>query len=447
MSVNTNDSSNRTDEAAKGGGGFFVQGWIQVAIAFVVAIVTQGFGIYHFSLLRVPMTEALGAQPAQVALGFSIYALAAGFASLAVGDVINKIKLRGSMLCSAVLFSGGFLILGFMTELWQVYVAYVVMGIGSALGGMVILSGIPNNWFNKRRGIATAIVWSAMFPGSLIVGQIIPICTASGQWQTAPFMLAAIAFVVLVIGAFVMKWRPQDIGLLPDGMSEEEAAQQAESAGMAKLVGLTRGEALKTTTFWFIAIAFALIGIGEQGPFQNFPTYIVGNGFDLGIAGMFMTVISLSGVVGKLMSGVIIDAVGPRVAYCILNTLAAIGLVIIIFVGDNIVLLFASSILFGIALSSSAVCFSSATAMYLGPKHFGAIYGFVFLGKPIMDAIGVPLVSAIAGTSIGFQGAFALCACFVIASTISMFLVRKNKKLIAMEEEAAREMQAEIAEA
>ncbi|MEI3376243.1 MAG: MFS transporter [Coriobacteriales bacterium] len=307
--------------------------------------------------------------------------------------------------------------------------------------------GIPNNWFNKRRGIATAIVWSAMFPGSLIVGQIIPICTASGQWQTAPFVLAAIAFVVLVLGSFAMRWRPQDVGLLPDGMSEEEAAKQAESAGMAKLVGLTRGEALKTTTFWFIAIAFALIGIGEQGPFQNFPTYIVGNGFDLGVAGMFMTVISLSGVVGKLASGVIIDAVGPRIAYCILNTLAAIGLIIIIFVGDNIVLLFASSILFGIALSSSAVCFSSATAMYLGPKHFGAIYGFVFLGKPIMDAIGVPLVSAIAGTSIGFSGAFGICAAFVIASTVSMFLVRKNKKLIAMEEEAAKEMQAEIAEA
>ncbi len=444
----TNDSSNKQEAADdRGSGHFFVRGWIQVAIAFVVAIVTQGFGIYHFSLLRVPMTEALGAQPAEVALGFSIYALAAGFASLIVGDVINKIKLRGSMLCSAVLFSGGFLILGLMTELWQVYVAYTVMGIGSALGGMVILSGIPNNWFNKRRGIATAIVWSAMFPGSLIVGQIIPICTASGQWQTAPFVLAAIAFVVLVLGSFAMRWRPQDVGLLPDGMSEEEAAKQAESAGMAKLVGLTRGEALKTTTFWFIAIAFALIGIGEQGPFQNFPTYIVGNGFDLGVAGMFMTVISLSGVVGKLASGVIIDAVGPRIAYCILNTLAAIGLIIIIFVGDNIVLLFASSILFGIALSSSAVCFSSATAMYLGPKHFGAIYGFVFLGKPIMDAIGVPLVSAIAGTSIGFSGAFGICAAFVIASTVSMFLVRKNKKLIAMEEEAAKEMQAEIAEA
>ena len=372
---------------------FFTPGWIQVVVAFVVAIVTQGFGIYHFGMLKVPMTEALGAQPAEVALGFSIYALAAGFASLVVGDVINKIKLRGSMLCSAVLFSGGFLILGLMTEIWQVYVAYVVMGIGSALGGMVILSGIPNNWFNKRRGIATAIIWSAMFPGSLVVGQIIPAATASGNWQMAPFALAGIAFVVLVVGAFLLKWQPQEVGLLPDGMTEEEAAAQAEAAGAAKLVGLTRGEALKTPTFWFIAIAFALIGIGEQGPFQNFPAYIVGNGFDLAVAGAFMSAISLSGVVGKLASGVIIDAVGPRIAYCILNSLAVVGLVLIIFVGDNIVLLFASSILFGVALSSSAVCFSTATAMYLGPKHFGAIYGFVFLGKPICDAIGVPLVA------------------------------------------------------
>ncbi len=424
---------------------FFTKGWIQVAIAFVVAIVTQGFGIYHFGMLKVPMTEALGAQPAEVALGFSIYALAAGFASLIVGDVINKIKLRGSMLCSAVLFSGGFLILGLMTELWQVYAAYVVMGIGSALGGMVILSGIPNNWFNKRRGIATAIVWSAMFPGSLIVGQLIPAATASGNWQMAPFALAGIAFVVLVIGAFLLKWQPQEIGLLPDGMTEEEAAAQAEAAGAAKLVGLTRGEALKTTTFWFIAVAFALIGIGEQGPFQNFPAYIVGNGFDLAVAGAFMSAISLSGVFGKLISGVIIDAVGPRIAYRILNSLAVIGLILIIFVGDNIVLLFASSILFGVALSSSAVCFSAATAMYLGPKHFGAIYGLVFLGKPICDAIGVPLVAAISGTALGFSGAFAICAFFVAGSTLSMFMVRKNKRLTEMEEEAAKELKAEVA--
>ncbi len=64
-----------------------------------------------------------------------------------------------------------------------------------------------------------------------------------------------------------------------------------------------------------------------------------------------------------------------------------------------------------------------------------------------MDAIGVPMVAAISGTALGFTGAFAICACFVAASTICMFMVRKNKKLIAMEEQAAKEMQKEIATA
>ena len=75
----------------------------------------------------------------------------------------------------------------------------------------------------------------------------------------------------------------------------------------------------------------------------------------------------------------------------------------------------------------------------------GAIYGIVFLGKPICDAIGVPLVAAVSGTALGFSGAFGICACFVAASTVCMFMVRKNKKLVAMEEEAARELQAQLA--
>lgn len=31
---------------------FFTPGWIQVVVAFVVAIVTQGFGIYHLACSR-----------------------------------------------------------------------------------------------------------------------------------------------------------------------------------------------------------------------------------------------------------------------------------------------------------------------------------------------------------------------------------------------------------
>ncbi len=432
-------------EDTKKSGEFFARGWFMVLVVFITAIVTQGFGLYSFGMFKVPLTQMLGVDPTQVALGFSIYALVVGFSSLVVGDIIDKIKLKGALILSAVFFSGGFFILGTLSELWMVYAAYVVMGIGSALGGMIVVSGVPSNWFVKRRGIAIGVTWCATLPGSLITTNLIASAAAGGNWQQAALVLGAISFVVLFVAAFILRWRPQDVGLLPDGMSEAEAALQAERAGAAKLVGLNRKQAFKTTTFWLIFAAFALIGIGEQGPFQNFPTFMVVNGYDLSVAGTFMTFLAFAGCCGKLTAGVIVDKVGPRWAYSSINFMAAIALIAIMLWGSNIVVLYVAGFFFGAALSSSAVCFSTATSMYLGPKYFGQLYGIVFLGKPILDAIGVPLITNISGSPIGWPGAFTIAAVFVVLSAVCMLLAKKNKQLVAMEEEAAKELAAKEA--
>ncbi len=391
------------------------------------------------------MTEMLGCDPTHVALGFSCFTLVTGFTSLIVGDVIERIGLKHTLLIAALLFSGGFAILGVMTELWMMYVAYVVMGVGSSLGGMIIVSGIPANWFVKRRGVATGVTWCAMLPGSFITSWVVSTATAHGNWQHAAIILGVIAFIVMAVAAFLLKWRPQEEGLLPDGMTQEEAAQMAERAGAAKLVGLNRRQALKTPTFWLLFIAFALVGIGEQGPFQNFPTYLVGQGYDLALAGTFMTFLAFAGCCGKIAAGIVVDKVGPKVAYTSINYCAALAVVCIMFAGHNLAVLFIAGFFFGAALSSSAVCFSNATSKYLGPKHFGQLYGIVFLGKPVMDAIGVPLVTAISQSAIGWNGAFSVAAAFIVASATCMLLARKSKVLDRMEGKAAEELAREIA--
>ena len=183
----------------------------------------------------------------------------------------------------------------------------------------------------------------------------------------------------------------------------------AEQAGAAKLVGLTRKQAFKTSSFWLLFVAFALVGIGEQGPFQNFPSYMVQSGYGLEVAGNFMTFLAFAGCIGKLTAGLINDRIGPKWSYCLLNVLCALSLLAIMVAGSqSLVLLFACGFFFGAALSSSTICFSAATAMYLGPKHFGQIYGMVFLGKPIMDAVGVPLITAMAQGAGGWGAAFTL---------------------------------------
>ena len=252
---------------------------------------------------------------------------------------------------------------------------------------------------------------------------------------------------MLLAAAFLIKFRPQDVGLYPDGMTKEEAArvENEETAGAVKVVGLNRSQAIKTFTFWAVIISFGLIGIGEQGVFQNFPTYIVSTGFDLATAGVFMTFLSIAGCVGKLLSGYFIDRIGPRITYVVVNVLAASGLMAIVFFGANVAVLYIGGFFFGAALSSAPVCFTSAVSKYLGPAYFAALYSIAFLAKTIMDAIGVPALAAVGSSGFGWNGALFVGAAFILVSAVFMLVGGKKSKLLSkMEEDAAKELAEEV---
>lgn len=421
---------------------FFARGWLMVAVTFCMAVVTQGFGLYSFSMLKVPMTATLMAVDTQVALGFSAYTIATALGSLFVGDLIEKIGLRKTLWIAAILYSGGFLLLTFLSSgtLWLLYVAYFIMGMGSALCGAVIISGVPTNWFVKQRGIATAVVWCAMLPGSFIATNIVASMASSLGWQYAVYTLAAISFVVVVAGSFIVRWRPQEVGLLPDGIQgeagEQEIAEKADEKGST--VGLTRKQALKTATFWLLFFAFGLCGICEMGPFQNMPTFLVSQGHDLAFAASFMTFLAFAGIVGKLSAGFIIDRFKPRIAFIFVNILCFIGLALFFSGMAQGVLLYVAGFCFGFALSAALICFSTATAQYLGVKHYGQIWGLIFLMKPLSDAIGVPLISGISVSQYGWSGAFLVAIICLVVATLGFALARKDKRLIEMEKGATK---------
>ena len=421
---------------------FFTRGWIMIAIAFVVAIVTQGFGLYSYGMIKVNLTEALGAPAAAVGGGFSCYTIAIALASLVVGDVIERFGLRVSLFISAVLYAGGFVIVSMITDLWMVYLAYIVMGVGSAFGGVVVVTSIASNWFIKRQGVATAVIWCGMLPGSLISTFIVANVGEAAGWQTAVLVLGAISFIVLVGAAFLLKWRPQDVGLLPDGMTEEQLAalQGQESKKKTQVIGLTRGQALATLSFWLIFIAYGINGFSEMGFFQNISQYLVFEGLDMTSVAAFLTFISFAGVVGRLATGVVVDKIGPKFAYLIINCIGLVGLLIFMFASTNPTMLYVAGFLFGVTLNSGIICFSTAVARTFGTKHYGQIWGATFMIKGFGDAVGVPLMAGVATTvGLGWPVVFIIVMSGIALSAVLMLLVRKEKKMTELEASQAKD--------
>lgn len=429
----------------KTGGKFFVRGWVMIAIAFVVAIITQGFGLYSYGMLKVNLTEALGVSAAAVGGGFSFYTIAIAISGLFVGSVIERFGLRVSLWISAVLYGGAFFLLSMVSQLWMVYAVYIIMGIGSAFGGVVVVTSIAANWFVKQRGLATAVIWCGMLPGSLCSTFIVANVGGMMGWQASAVALGIISMAVLVGASFFLKWRPQDEGLFPDGeaFDAEAELEKERVANAGKVIGMTRGQALMTLSFWLIFVAYGLNGFAEMGLFQNMSAYLVHEGLAMTEVAAFLSFLSLAGVIGRLCTGVVVDKFGPKFAYTAINVLGVIGIgMLLAGLAGNTAMLYIAGFCFGVNLNSGIICFSNIVARTFGTKHYGQTWGAIFMIKGFGDAVGVPLLAGVAEGSMGWNGAFAISIVGMAVAVVFMLFTRKEKKLVELEKEAGEELAA-----
>lgn len=413
-----------------------------IGLTFFLAVITQGFGLYHFSILKPVIIDAVQASSTEVGFAYSCYAIALAIGGPVVGDLIGRTGVRKVLIASAMLYGGGFVMLSLTTTLPMLYVTYFVMGIGSSLGGVVVITGIPSNWFVKHRGVANGVIWSATFVGSLFVTNFVAYMTQMARWQDAVIALAVIAFVVIIVVSIFLKWRPQEVGQLPDGITAQQAAAENERAGSAKNVGLSRRNALRTRTFWIFAVAIFLTGIGEMGVLQNTATFLVDIGNPLTFAAAMMSLIGLIGFFGKIIGGWCADKFGVHATYLAIEIIAAAGLAMMAFLTleSNPVYTYAAIALFGIGENAAIVCFSAGTSKFLGVKSYAQIFGLVFVAKAIGDAVGSPLIAAFSESALGWHGAFLIAAAACIISAVVFLFSRKEPALIALEIDAARDM-------
>lgn len=146
-----------------------------------------------------------------------------------------------------------------------------------------------------------------------------------------------------------------------------------------------------------------------------------------------MTFLAFVGIVGKLSAGFIIDRFKPRFAFICVNVVYLIGLSQFFLGVTGGVLLYVAGFCFGFALSAALICFSTATAQYLGVRHYGRIWGVIFLMKPLSDAIGVPLIAGISASQFGWSGAFLIAIACLVVCTVLFALAGKARRLAEME--------------
>jgi MFS family permease len=373
----------------------FYYGWLVVAAVFVIMAVGVNART-AFSLLFPPILEEFGWDRAVIAGAFSFGFLVSAFLSPLLGRMMDSHGPRTVSLIGVGATAGGLLLATLATQPWHFYATLgVLVGAGTVCLGYSCQALFLPAWFVRRRGLALSIAFSGVGAGSILLLPLLQRVIEQAGWRTACAAFGLLALVLLTPLALLLRRRPEDIGLRPDGDVQPlpggpapRPSNVVDPAWVA--IEWTLARALRTARFWWIALGY-FCGLFVWYAVQVHQTkYLIEVGFSATDAALALGAVSLAGVPGQIALGQLSDRVGRETVW----TVGSLGFVL------TYVALLALEHAASPALLWTMVIVQGVLG-YGMTSVFGAIPAEIFEGRHYGSIFGVIMVAAIGGGALG----------------------------------------------
>ena len=285
--------------------------WIVFASASIIFIAAGTF-FYGFGAIFDSLVDEFGWSHAAISFGFSMRAEVGGIFAPVVGYMVDRLGPRKLLLAGVTTVGLGFLWMSRINTLWEFYGAVIVIALGmAACGGLVGQVAIAN-WFERKRGRAMAFLTVGAGASGVMVTILAWLISLYG-WRSALAILAVVTWAIGIPAAMLVRRRPEDYGLAPDGEPVPAAAPvaaptAADGPPPARVAeGMTVREALRSRTFWFLAIAFAFSWFGTTAIVVHQIPALTATGFSDESAALVVTLTTLVSLSGRLGFGWLAD--------------------------------------------------------------------------------------------------------------------------------------------
>jgi MFS family permease len=372
----------------------FFYGWIIVAVAFV----TMGVGVNArtaFSLLFPPILGEFGWDRGLTAGAFSFGFLVTAVLSPSLGRLMDRRGQRVVIELGVGLVAAGLLLAPLVREPWHLYATLgVLVGGGSVCMSYTGQALYLPNWFVRRRGLAMSIAFSGVGVGSIILLPWLQGLIERGGWRAACWTLGLVVLVLLAPLNLLVRGRPAELGLEPDGDRASHATAGGRTSNVVDpawvTVDWTLARALRTTRFWWIVLGY-LCGLYSWYAVQVHQTkYLVEIGFSASVAAWALGLVSLVAIPGQIALGHLSDRIGREWVW----TVGSLGFVLcylaLLLLRDLptpplLYLMVVSQGLLGYGLVS---VIGAIPAEIFEGRHYGTIFGTLMLASIVGGAAG-----------------------------------------------------------
>jgi MFS family permease len=376
----------------------FYYGWLILGISFLAAFAATGFSQVTLGGIQVFITDDTGWKMSTLALAVTAGTWCSALLAPFIGWLTDRYGPRWLVPVGLITAAVAFFSLSGSHSTWQFFVAYIV---GRTVSNPVLINVVSRttavNFFRRRRNLVLALVPSYRPIGGAVNIQLITFIALRQSWRRAYSYLGFYGLILVAPMALLMRRRPEDIGLLPDGAKQIEPKAAAvvgvhhPSRGDVEQSWTAR-EAWHTKAFWLVVLTAGASTLANSSLVFSLVPYLSEEG---GISkaqaagilslGTFLAITTLGW-------GWLADQITPR--WCLAVAVVACGAAsLYLMVVNSMPMALGFTLVFGVFSGALTPLENMVLAHYYGRNSFGAISGLYTLFKVIMLGLGPTVAS------------------------------------------------------
>jgi len=355
----------------------YFHGWNIVGTSTFCFSASPGqFAAGALGMFTISLEMEYGWSRTDIALATSIFTITQAILNPALGKMIDRHGAKEILIPTYFMF-GLFLALIplVVAELWHIYAIFAMMGIVAGGCSAIPYLRLAAAWFVKNRGLALGITMAGGGLGYTYVAPLMRYMIDNHGWRSGYYTLSAIViFIGIPLIYFVLRNKPSDMGLMPDG-AEAEPNEELENSRSENEIPLT--DILSNPTFWKLYIIFVLMTFCLYGLLLQYVPLLEGRGMDSTSTALAFSTIGTTMIVARIVIGYLLDKIyAPKLAMiCLLFSACGVAILATGTAGPTV---FITSLLLGFSIGAELDLLAYLITRYFGLGSFGMIYGMLF---------------------------------------------------------------------
>lgn len=380
-------------------------GWVVVAASTLMVGMAFGAGYLVVVGLK-PIAAEFGWPRSYPSLANSLLWFGAGFGGILMGLWSDRRGTFPPVALGATMVGAGVILAGFATNPWSLWLSYGVL-VGAFGTGAIMPPLLTNTtrWFDRRRGIAVAIVSSGQSAAGAFWPPIFRWVIENYGWREMMIAYGVICLGVMIPTSLVFRRGPPGWRLAADRPKERRDIKAA-------VLGLPPNLVLAMLCGGIICCCVAM-----AMPLVHIVAYCSDLGFAAARGAEMLSLLLFCGFFSRIAFGALADRIGGLMTILSGSSVQIVFLSLYVWT-DTLFGLYLISAMFGVGFGGIIPCYTLAVREHFPVSQLGWRVGAVFLSGTTGMAAGGLLGGLIFDLTGAYESAFLTGVAFNVANLL-----------------------------